>query len=79
MIEERFFFPDFMQKYTAHGMNRLQSSGIITTRLASKTRELEQAKKMYKTCLKDTDDVYRKILPVGLLVALVCSCILKIK
>src|SRR4026209_1655322 len=44
LIEEHYFFPDFMDKYTANELNKLRASGISATKLASKTKELEQAK-----------------------------------
>jgi len=79
LIEEQLFFPDFMEKYTAHEMSRLQSSGISAAKLASETKELEQAKEMYKNPALRILMTYAEILPVGLLVSLVCSLILKRK
>ena len=79
IIEEHFFFPDFMEKYMAHELNKLQSSGINATELASKTKELEQAKEMYKSPVLKILMTIAEILPVGLVVILISSFILKRK
>lgn len=77
LIEERFFFPDFIDKYTAHEINKLQSSGISASELAKKTKELEQAKEMYQNPALKILMTYAEILPVGLVVTLISSLILK--
>ena len=79
LIEERFFFPDFIDKYTAHEISKLQSSGVSATELASKTKDLEQAKEMYKNPILKILFTYLEILPVGLIVTLISSLILKRK
>jgi hypothetical protein len=79
LIEEHFFFPDFMDKYTAHEITKLQSSGISAAKLASKTKELEQAKEMYNNPALKILMTYAEILPVGLIVTLISSLILKRK
>lgn len=79
LVEEHFFFPDFMEKYMAFEMNKLQASGISTTELADKTKEMEQAKEMYKNPFFKILFTYAEILPVGLIVTLISSLILKRK
>jgi hypothetical protein len=79
LIEERYFFPDFIEKYTEHEINKLRSSGVSATTLASKTKELEQAKEMYNNPLLKILMTYAEILPVGLVVTLISSLILKRK
>jgi ethanolamine transporter EutH len=79
LVEEHYFFPDFMEKYMAYEMNQLQSSGISATELADKTKELEQAKEMYKNPFFKILFTYAEILPVGLVVTLISSLILKRK
>jgi hypothetical protein len=79
LIEEHYFFPDFMDKYTANELNKLQASGISATKLASKTKELEQAKEMYKNPALKILMTYMEILPVGLVVTLISSLILRRK
>jgi len=79
LIEEKLFFPDFMDKYTAHEISKLQSSGVSATKLASEMKDLEQAKEWYKNPVLKILMTYVEILPVGLLVSLICSFILKRK
>jgi hypothetical protein len=79
LIEEHFFFPDFMEKYTAHEISKLQASGISAAKLASKTKELEQAKEWYKNPALKILMTYAEILPVGLGVTLISSLLLKKK
>jgi hypothetical protein len=79
MIEEPLFFPDFMEKYTAFEINKLRSSGISATELANETKKLEQAKEMYKNPFLRILMTYAEILPVGLVVTLISSLILKRK
>lgn len=79
LIEEHYFFPDFIDKYTANEIKKLKASGISATRLASKTKELEDAKEMYKNPALKVLFTYLEILPVGLVVTLISSLILKRK
>lgn len=79
LVEEHFFFPDFMEKYTAHAITKLQASGISATELASETKKLEQGKEMYKNPGWKILFTYVEILPVGLVVTLISSLILKRK
>ena len=79
LIEERLFFPDFIDKYTAYEMNKLQSSGISAAGLASETKKLEQGKEMYKNPAIKILMTYAEILPVGLVVTLISSLLLKRK
>ena len=79
LIEEHFFFPDFMEKYTANELAKLQSSGLSATELANETKELQQANEWYKNPLIRILMTYMEILPVGLIVSLLSSFILKRK
>jgi len=78
-IEERLFFPDFIDKYTTYEMNKLQASGISEAELANETKKLEQGKEMYKNPFFKILFTYLEILPVGLVVTLISSLILKRK
>ncbi len=79
LVEEHYFFPDFMEKYMAYEMNKLQSSGISSAELADKTKDLEQAKEMYKNPFLKILFTYAEILPVGLVVSLISALLLKRK
>jgi len=79
LIEEHFFFSDFMERYTAHEISKLQSSGISATELTSEIKKLEQAKEWYNNPALKILMTYAEILPVGLVVTLISSVILKRK
>ena len=79
LLEEHFFFPDFMEKYMAYEMNKLQASGISAAEIANKTKDFERAKEMYKNPFLKILFTYSEILPVGLIVTLISSLILKRK
>lgn len=79
LVEEHFFFPDFMDKYMAHEVSKLQSSGLSADKLADEMKELNSAKEMYKNPFLKILMTYTEILPVGLVVSLISSLILKRK
>jgi hypothetical protein len=73
------FVPDFIEKYTAHVMICLTRDGASTTEIATQTKELAQFAELYKSPFFVVLITYAEILPVGLLVALVSSFILRKK
>lgn len=79
MFEYQFFFPDFMEKYADHEINRAKANGASGAELAQKIKEMDQAKEMYKNPILRILMTYAEILPVGLLVSLLCALILKRK
>jgi len=79
LVEEKLFFPDFMDKYIAYETGKLQSGGLSATELADKTKELADAKEMYSKLPVKILMTYAEILPVGLIVSIISSLILKRK
>ena len=79
LVEEHFFYPDFMENYTAHELAKLQSSGLTAAEIADKTKDLEQAREWYQNPLLKILMTYFEILPVGIVVALISALILKRK
>lgn len=77
LVEEHFFYPDFMEKYTAHEITTLQSAGLSAPEIADKTKELEQAAAWYQNPLLKILMTYAEILPVGIVVALISALLLK--
>lgn len=73
------FHPDFMDKYSAHEIATLQASGASPEAMAAKHKELTDMSSIYKNPLMNSLMTYAEILPVGLLVTLICSFILKRK
>ena len=71
------FVPDFLDKYIPHVLKEAANKGDAA--LAAKTSEMENFKEMYKNPLFVILITYSEVLPVGLIVALVSSLILKKK
>ncbi|MFN8248166.1 MAG: DUF4199 domain-containing protein [Ferruginibacter sp.] len=74
-----FFIPDFAEKYGAHMIDSLKSGGATQVDIDKKTKEMAEFARMYKNPLFVILMTYVEIVPVGLLVSLICSLILKRK
>ena len=79
MINYFYFVPDFTEKYAEHMINGLKQSGASLTEIEQKTKEMEEFSSMYKNPLFNAMITYTEILPVGILVTLISSFILKRK
>ena len=66
------FVPDFMDKYTYHVLKEAEPA-----ELAAKTKEMKEFQEMYKNPLFVILITYAEIVPVGLIVTLISSLILK--
>ncbi|GHN02060.1 hypothetical protein WSM22_35490 [Cytophagales bacterium WSM2-2] len=73
------FVPDFIDKYTLHVLGEATRNGASAAELAKKAEEMKQFKEMYKSPLFVVVISYAEVLPVGLIVALISSFILKKK
>ena len=78
-IENHFFFPEFIDKYSAHELTKLKSGGLSQQLIDQKTTDMMNMKEMYKKPLMNIIFTYLEILPVGLVVSLICAAILKRK
>ncbi|MCP9770211.1 DUF4199 domain-containing protein [Lacihabitans sp. LS3-19] len=78
-IEYHFFMPDFLDKYIASSIEKLQKSNLSTTELESKIKEIENSKGLYDNIFSFSLVTFAEIFPVGLLVTIVSSFILKKK
>jgi hypothetical protein len=74
-----FFIPDFLDKYGAQEIERLKTAGATAAELQSKTQEIADFTKMYKNPFFNALMTYAEILPVGIIVTLISSLILKRK
>jgi hypothetical protein len=68
------FVPDFLDKFIPHALN-----DVAPADLPAKTQEMEQLREMYKNPFFIVLITYFEVLPVGLIVALVSSFILRTK
>jgi hypothetical protein len=78
-IDYFFFIPDFMEKYSAHMLSELKASGASQVEIDKQAKEMANFAEMYKNPFFNAIMTYAEILPVGLLVTLISSLILKRK
>jgi hypothetical protein len=79
LIAYFFFIPDFLDKYSAHMLDELKTSGASQVEIDKQTKEMEGFARMYKNPFFNALMTYMEILPVGLVVTLISSLILKRK
>jgi len=79
LIDYFFFIPDFMEKYSAHMLDQLKASGASQIEIDKQTKEMASLAGMYKNPFFNAMMTYVEILPVGLIVTLISSLILKRK
>jgi hypothetical protein len=76
-IDYHLFVPDFMERYSAQYLQDLQKGGATTSEIASKARELNSMKELYKNPLMVILFTYLEILPVGLFVSVISALLLR--
>ncbi len=79
LIAYFYFMPDFMEKYSAQMLEKLKASGASQIAIEKETKEMANFSKMYKNPFFNALMTYMEILPVGLIVTLISSFILKRK
>ncbi len=79
LIDFFFFIPDFMKKYAAHMLDELKASGASPEEIDKQTKEMAYFGRMYQNPFFNAMMTYTEILPVGLIVTLISSLILKTK
>ena len=79
LIDYFFFIPDFMEKFSAQELDKLKTSGVSQIEIDKQTKEMADFARMYKNPLFNAMMTYAEILPVGLIVTLISSLILKRK
>ena len=79
LIDYFFFIPDFAEKYSAHTLDQLKASGASQTEIDEQTKEMANMGKMLNNPFYNAMMTYLEILPVGLVVTIISSFILKRK
>ena len=79
LVDYYFFIPDFMDKISAHELDKLKASGATAVEIDKQTKEMADFATMYKNPFFNAMITYVEILPVGLIVTLISSLILKRK
>jgi amino acid transporter len=71
------FFPDFMDKYTLHVLNEAKRDGLNQAQIQVKAAEMAEFNEMYKNPVMVALITYAEALPMGIVVALISSLVLK--
>ncbi|MVN21786.1 DUF4199 domain-containing protein [Mucilaginibacter arboris] len=79
LIDYFFFIPDFLEKYSAHMIDKLKASGASQIEIDKQTKEMASSVRIYKNPFFNAAMTYVEILPVGLVVTLISALILKRK
>jgi uncharacterized protein DUF4199 len=79
LVDYFFFDPGFMEKYSAQMLAKLKASGASLAEINKQTKEMANFAVMYKNPFLNAMMTYIEILPVGLIVTLISSLILKRK
>lgn len=73
------FFPDFLDKYTAHTLARMRESGASAADIQKTTAQMATMAKYYKNPLFNSAITFMEVFPVGLIMTLVSAAILRRK
>ena len=76
-FEYRTFFPDFMDKYAAHVIEKARAEGAAPEELTRQTEELKSFKEMYGNPFYFVAFTILEPLPVGLVMTLISAAILR--
>ena len=76
-VEYRAFFPDFMDKYAAHVIEKARASGTPPAELTRQTEELKGFKEMYSNPFYFVAFTIIEPLPVGIPMTLISAAILR--
>ncbi|MEJ0105141.1 MAG: DUF4199 domain-containing protein [Bacteroidota bacterium] len=79
LVDYYFFIPDFAEKYSAHVLENLKTSGASEAEIAKKSAEMAGFSEMYKNPFFNALITYSEIVPVGLIVSLISALALKRK
>ncbi len=75
----KFFLPDFMQKYGEHIIRSAQQKGASAAEISDLTAKMASYAEVYKNPLLRMGMTFMELFPVGLVVAVVCSLIVRKK
>ena len=71
--------PDFTEKYAAYVIEKERAAGASEQAIAEKTEKMEKMKKLYANPVINAAVTFLEPLPIGLLISLVSSAILRRK
>jgi hypothetical protein len=73
------FLPGFMDRWTAHVVDKLRASGASDATILAKTQEMKKYKEMYDNPLMNAVMTFIEPFPVGLLITLLSAAVLRRK
>ena len=73
------FMPDFLVKYNAHVLEKMQAAGESAAAIQAKAAQLATMAKYYDNVLFNSGITFMEVFPVGLIVTLVSAAILRRK
>lgn len=79
LVEYYCFMPDFMDKYSDHMLKSAEAKGLSETELNAQIADISEYKELYKNPVFIILLTYMEVFPIGLLVTLIASFILKRK
>jgi hypothetical protein len=71
------FFPDFLDKYSTHVLERMRDNGESAAAISKQATELANMAKYYDNILFNSAITFMEVFPVGLIVTLVSAAILR--
>lgn len=71
------FASDFMEKYSAHHLNKLEKGGASASELEAARLEMQAGAEMYKNPIIRFAMTLMEIAPVGFVITLICAALLK--
>lgn len=78
LIEYYCFFPDFMEKYSANVLNKMDKTTMTAVEIKAKTDEIKMYQELYKNPIWVILLTYAEVLlPIGVLVPIISALILK--
>jgi len=73
------FFPDFLDQYSAHVLERMRAAGESEAAIRETTAQMAEMAKYYANPLYNAGITFMEVFPVGLIVTLVSAAILRRK
>jgi len=73
------FMPDFMDKYGAHVIQKMQSSGATAAAIKQQTEQIDRLKVLYKNPVFNMAMTFIEPFPVGLVITLLSAAVLRRK
>jgi len=79
LLISHFMIPDFMEKYQAFELRKLQASGMSEAGIAKRMKEMEDYRKMYANPLINAAITFLEPFPLGVVVSLISAAIVRMK